>query len=297
MSLRSALALLTVLAALPLAGAQAPPPLFRAEVAYAHVDAFVSNGGRTVPGLRASDFELRDNGVIQQVELLSADTRPLPAVLVFDTSSSVVGERLLALRNAGLAFLDGLRPADEVSLITFSEEIVHAAPSTRDKEALRGALKRIEPEGATAVFDALYAALALSDSHDRSLVVLFTDGEDNMSILGERQLRTVVERSNALVHVVVLRDKNLLPMDGETDQARALREIADASGGRFWTPDSPERLREAFATIAASMGERYVLRYEPQGVKREGWHSLEIRLRTAKGSVQARRGYWVAHRQ
>ena len=183
-----------------------------------------------------------------------------------------------------------------MSLVTFSEEIAQAAPPTIDKEALRSALERLEPEGATAVFDALFAALALADSHDRSLVVLFTDGEDNMSILGERQLRTVAERSNALVHVVVLRDKGLLPADGETDQARALREIADASGGRFWTPDSPQRLREAFAAIAASMGERYVLRYEPQGVTREGWHRLEIRLRNAKGSVQARRGYWVANR-
>jgi len=296
MSLRSALAVLPVLAAIPLAWAQTPPPVFRAEVAYTHVDAFVSNGGRSVSGLRASDFELRDNGVIQHVELLAADARPLPAVLVFDTSNSVVGERLLALRKAGEAFLDGLRPADEVSLITFSEEIVRAAPPTIDKEALRGALKRLEPEGATAVFDALYAALALSDSHDRSLVVLFTDGEDNTSILGERQLRTVAERSNALVHVVVWQDRNLLPTDGEPDQARALREIADASGGRFWTPDSPQRLRAAFAAIAASIGERYVLRYDPQGVKREGWHRLELRLRTAKGSVLARRGYWVANR-
>jgi VWFA-related protein len=296
MSLRSALAAFLVPAALPVALAQTPPPVFRAEVAYTHVDVFVSQGGRSVPGLRASDFELRDNGVIQQVELLAAATQPLPAVLVFDTSSSVVGERLLALRRAGEAFLDGLRPADEVSLVTFSEEIVRAAPPTSDKDALRGALNRLDPEGATAVFDALYAALALADSHDRSLVVLFTDGEDNMSILGERQLRTVAERSGALVHAVVLRNKGQLPTDGETEQARALREIADASGGRFWTPDAPKRLREAFAAIAASMGERYVLRYDPQGVKREGWHRLEIRLRTAKGSVQARRGYWVAER-
>jgi hypothetical protein len=41
------------------------------------------------------------------------------------------------------------------------------------------------------------------------------------------------------------------------------------------------------------MGERYVLRYDPQGVAREGWHALRVRLRGAKGQVQARRGYWV----
>jgi hypothetical protein len=95
--------------------------------------------------------------------------------------------------------------------------------------------------------------------------VLFTDGEDNTSLLGERELRAAAKRSNATVHVVGLRDASASPTAPESAQVRALREIAQASGGRFWTAESPARLREAFAAIAASMGERYVLRYEPQG--------------------------------
>src|SRR6185295_13314725 len=104
----------------------------------------------------------------QEVELLTADTRPLQAVLVFDTSSSVAGEKLTALRSAGEAFLDGLRPADEAALVTFSEEITWAAPPTADKRAVRDALARLHPEGATAVFDALFAALTLADPRGRS---------------------------------------------------------------------------------------------------------------------------------
>jgi hypothetical protein len=42
------------------------------------------------------------------------------------------------------------------------------------------------------------------------------------------------------------------------------------------------------------MGHRYVLRYEPVGVKREGWHRIEIKLKGRKGDLQARKGYWVA---
>jgi hypothetical protein len=80
----------------------------------------------------------------------------------------------------------------------------------------------------------------------------------------------------------------------ESEQVRALREIAEASGGRFWTAESPARLREAFAAIAASLRARYVLRYEPQGPAREGWHAVNVRLRGVRGRVQARRGYWVA---
>ena len=283
-----------VLLLAPLPAAAQTPPVFRAEVGSTYVDVIVSNGGRPVPGLTASDFELEDDGVLQQVELVSAESRPVQAVLVFDASSSVAGEKVVALRAAGEAFLDGLRPADEAALVVFSEEIDWLAAPTVDRPAVRRALAELRPHGATAVFDALYAALVLADARGRALVVLFTDGEDNTSILGERELRAAARRSNATVHVVGLRDASAGPPASETAQVRSLREIAQGSGGRFWTAESPARLREAFAAIAASMGERYVLRYEPQGLKREGWHELSVRLRKAKGTVQARRGYWVA---
>jgi VWFA-related protein len=282
---------------LALAGAQVPPapipapPVFAARVEYVHVDVFVSQGERSIPGLRASDFDLKDDGVLQALELVSADARPVQAALVFDTSSSVAGERLAALRSAGDAFLDGLGPRDEASLFAFSEEISRQAPPTRDKDAARQALRGVSAAGATSAFDALYAALALADPQMPALIALFTDGEDNVSILAGDQVRKVAERSNALVHVVSTAEAS--GAGGGRDTAALLREIAEHSGGRFWSAGSPRDLRSAFAAIAASMGERYVLRYQPQGVKRVGWHPLEVRLRGVKGTARARRGYWV----
>jgi Ca-activated chloride channel family protein len=273
-------------------GAAQAPPVFRAEIGYVYVDVFVSRGERPVPGLRAQDFALEDEGLPQSVEVASAESRPVQAVLVFDTSSSVAGPKLTALRGAGEAFLDGLRPADTAGLIGFSEEIALLADPTEDKAAVRRALRRLDAEGATAVYDALYAALCLSDPRTPSLVALFTDGDDNMSILGEREVRAAAERANAVVHVVGLRDPSTAAV-GET--LRTLTDIAEGSGGRLWRPESTERIRTAFAAIAASMGERYVLRYEPRGVPREGWHRLTVRLRGPQGTVRSRRGYWVEH--
>jgi VWFA-related protein len=299
------------------ASAQAPP-VFRSEVESVYVDVFVSHVGQPVPGLDASSFELKDNGVRQPVAIVAAESRPVRAALVFDTSSSVVGERLAALKAAGEAFLNGLRPADEVALVGFSEEISWLAPATTDKAAVRRALERLEPAGATAAFDALYAAVALTEEGGRSLIVLFTDGEDNMSFLDDKQIGTAVARSNALVHTVVWRGRG--PQEAEVpgdvvaavrsgfrgltvrssqtelDQIVALRKLAEASGGRFWTADSPERLRRAFAEIADAMSHRYILRYEPQGVERSGWHRIDVKLRGHKGEVEARHGYFVAPR-
>ena len=296
-----AAAAVTALAA-PRTLAQAPP-VFRASVEATFVDVFVNRDGQPIAGLDVSSFELKDNGVRQAIELVAAESRPLRTVLVFDTSSSVQGERLAALRAAGDAFLSGLRPADEAALVAFSEEITWLASATADKASVRSALSRLRAEGATGVFDALYAAVALSEEAGTSLIVLFTDGEDNLSFLGEAELATAVARSNALVHAVgwieemaarpTALDHIGAPDLPEPDHRRALRKIAEASGGRFWPANSAERLRRAFAGIADAMGHRYVLRYEPRGVKREGWHRIEVKLVGRKGDVQARHGYWV----
>ncbi len=297
--LASAVTLAITVAATSLGRAQTPP-VFRAAVEAVYVDVFVTRSGQPVPGLHAADFELRDNRVAQQVELLSAEALPVLAVLVFDTSSSMQGERLEALRAAGEAFLAGLGPADQAALVSFSEQITRLAEPTTDKAAVRSALGSLRAMGATSVFDALFSAITLSDQSRRPLIVLFTDGEENASWLGDRQLRAMVERSNALVHVVGWRPRpdvrkgTVVPRG--TASELALRDIAEASGGHFWGADSPARLRMAFTAVAEAMRHRYVLRYEAEGVKREGWHRIDVRLKTAKGEVHVRRGYWVAPR-
>ncbi len=307
--------LLFLLSGAPVQKAQAPvraPAVFGVQVDNVYVDAFVSQRRDPVTGLVASDFELKDNGVVQRLDLLSTEALPLLAVLVFDSSNSLAGERLLALQTSGRAFLDSLRPRDEVSLFTFAGETHWLARPTTDKAAVAKALEQLQPGGATAVLDALYAALILPETKARTLVVLFTDGEDNMSWLDWRQMQLVAERSNALIHVVGLRRPDdgafttpttdlfgrMLPAVAtpslEWLHTWGMRQIAESTGGRYWEAESPARLKTAFAAITESMAQRYILSYEPEGVKRPGWHEIELRLLSRTGEVHARRGYWVA---
>jgi VWFA-related protein len=290
------------------------PAVFGVQVDSVYVDAFVSQRRDPVVGLTAADFELKDNGVVQRLDLVSAEALPLLAVLVFDSSNSLAGERLAALQASGKAFLESLRPQDEVSLFTFAGETQWLAKPTTDKAAVAKALDELQPGGATAVLDALYAALVLPATQGRTLVVLFTDGEDNMSWLDWRQMRVVAERSNALIHVVGLKRPDdggsplpsvdlsgrMLPMTDprsmEFLHTWGMRQIAESTGGRYWEAESPARLKSAFAAITETMAQRYILSYEPQGVKRPGWHEIELRLPGRTADVHARRGYWVADR-
>ena len=87
-----------------LAGAQtapsAQPPVFAVRVESVLIDAFVTNEGVRVPGLTARDFILKDNGTIQPFDLLPAESLPVRAMLVFDTSSSMEGAKIERLRAA-----------------------------------------------------------------------------------------------------------------------------------------------------------------------------------------------------
>ena len=289
------------------------PPTFAVEVENIYVDAFVTQRGVPLTGFTASDFELRDNGVVQQLELASADAQPLTAVLVFDVSNSLSGERLDSLRSASQALLGALRPEDEASLIAFTDVVRWMVEPTTDKASISRALARLQPGGGTAIQDALYASLTLPRIRGRGLIVLFTDGADNASWLDWKQTQKVAERSDALIHVVAVQPARIVragettnfgirSVSVESDTSLefegpwGLRQIAETTGGRYWEAESFDRLKAAFTSIAEAMGKRYVLRYSPEKVKREGWHKIDLRLRGKKGDVHARKGYWVAPR-
>ena len=289
--------------ALVAAASQAPPPpVFAVGVESVYVDVFVTEGGRPVVGLTASDFELKDGGVRQPVELVGVESFPLTTFLVLDTSGSVDGEKLEKLQGAGRALLGGLRTGDEAALVTFDEEVRVRVPPTSDRGRLERALGGIRPVGATALFDALYAGTMLASDRGRSLLVVFTDGEDDLSWLDARQVRRVLLESNVLVQAVGIvpeAERAALPETvgsrepPEAPHVQALRQLAEVTGGRFWGASAPDRLADAFLAILEAMKTRYVLRFEPGRAKREGLHELEVKLTRRKGKVHCRKAYFV----
>ena len=295
------------LAALCLAGAAAltqaqeaasQPPVFAAQVESVFIDVFVESANPGALRLTAQDFILRDNGVPRAFDLVPTDSLPIRAVLVFDTSHSMLGPKLHSLRAAAWSFLDRLRPDDEVALLSFSDAIHWRAPLSRDHAQTRMALTRLRATGGTSVHDALFAALLLPASALRTVVIVFTDGEDNSSWLDEKQLRNFVERSNSLIHVIAARSGEAATGFGPRYRApgsshvKTMRELAEVTGGTLVEVDSPARIESAFFEIIEAMRGRYVLRYDPENPK-PGWHKLELQLRSGSGKVRGRAGYWV----
>ncbi len=294
------------------------PPIFATQVESVFIDVFAEPANPGAPRLTAQDFILRDNGAPRTFELVPTDSLPIRAVLVFDTSHSMLGSKLESLRSAAWSFLDRLRPDDEVALLSFSDAIRWLAPLSRDHGQTRLALTRLRATGGTAVHDALFTAILMPSSALRTVVIVFTDGEDNSSWLGQKQLRQFVERSNALIQIVaaqsgppvgdrVSRSPGFTEGLKSTERTKSstatfspresayiqtMRSLAEITGGSLVRVESESRLEAAFTGIIDAMKSRYVLRYDPENPA-PGWHKLELALRSGKGKVRGRTGYWV----
>jgi VWFA-related protein len=273
-------------AALLAASTPQAPPVFRAEVDVVRVEVLVTRGGAPFRGLGAADFEVRDNGRVQELQPVLEEETPVDAILVLDLSASVKGPKLDALKAAGRAFLDGLHEGEQAALLAFHQEVQLLEPLTADIGAVRRALDQASPRGSTALADAVYSALRLREPGERrTAIVVFSDGIDNLSWLSASDVVEAASRSNAIVYGVAVRGKG-------DQKVPFLGDVVRATGGRLFEASSERDLRERFLDVLGDIRSRYVLSYSPAGTGAAGWHTLAVRLKRGKGDVLARPGYW-----
>jgi VWFA-related protein len=285
-----------VLVLLPLALASLAraqqPTVGGASVEMVSVDVSVIREGRAVPGLKAEQFEVRDEGVRRAVELVASGETPLHVLLVLDASESVGGDRVKRLVGAALSIFPDLRPTDRTGLVTFSEEVRLLADVSGSPLAVRGLLGRVQTGGGTSLRDAVWSALKRSEAvRGRTLMLLFTDGTDTSSWLTEDAVLAMARQSDCVVHVIHTGRERAA---SEPASDPFLSRLAGITGGRLWESGEAQDLELAVRRALAEMRSRYVLRFERPPDSRPGWHRLEVKLRGAKADVLARRGYFVA---
>jgi VWFA-related protein len=279
-------------------------PVFTTGVEAVNVDVLVTRKGVALRGLRAEDFVVKDNGVRQRVELVDREQTPTTVVLALDRSASVSGRKLASLQGAARAFLGELSPRDEAALLAFSHRIELLVGATTDRAAVVRALDALQTGGASSVVDALYLSLKRRWGTGLPIVVLFTDGRDTGSWLDNDDVLRAARESPALLEVVGTEGRGLritrswrgpgfAPAYAESGYVFLLRRAAEATGGSYWAVDSDDHLEATFRKVLEAANERYVLRYEPQGVKRSGRHRLEVSVRRRGAEVRARKEYEV----
>lgn len=280
-------AALSLVTALPRARQQ---PTFRSVSDLVAVQVSVHTARSVVSGLTASDFELEDNGVRQEISAVSADKVSADVTLVVDTSGSVI-RSLDRFKSDVRRMAEELRPNEQLRLITFDttvREVLPMAPAAR-----RVPVDAIHSGDLTSLLDAMLMALARAPRPERrQLVFVFTDGYDNASVLGYSALPALAGRVDAVLHIVLVKVTGV-PTPAANPAFDALAAAAARTGGALYPPgDAPADVVAAFKLSLEAFRHGYVLYYTPAGVTRGGWHDIKVRVtRPGTFDVQARQGY------
>jgi Ca-activated chloride channel family protein len=258
----------------------------------------VTRDGLRALNLGKDDFEVRDNGVAQEVVTFGRDELPLTAVLLLDTSESMQGKRQEAVRRGAKAFLDGMKSSDEAMMALFSDRLLRFTPFTSDKKALETAIAGTQAAGGTAVNDFLYMSLKLLDARQgQRVVVLFSDGSDVHSVLPASDVLWKSRAGQALIYWIQLGGKHESFTSSWRDfkandkEYQDLEKTVKESGGRILTIERLEDLEDAFRNVLKELREQYAVGYYPNNAKGDGkWHKLDVRVKGG-GRARTREGY------
>ena len=276
------------LAALLLASVLAvlPAQQFRANVNTVEVYAtVVDSGGRLVPDLTSDDFEIRDNGGVQKIDVFAQGTQPITIAVMVDESPSVDLARP-RLEAAVEDFSRRFLPGDRGTLGAFSHLV-------RIERGLSGSLSPLVskvfggrprfPSG-TAMWDALDEARdAVRTEPGRRVVLMLTDANDNCSLMDPAQVVTRIVREGTMVYAIGVRGKTGLP-------ATDLRAVTRDSGGYYFELNPSDDLATTFARVADELHRQYVIGFTPAALDGKV-HELEVRAKQRSLTVRSRRFY------
>lgn len=266
-----------------LVAVDAQQAVFSSRAESVRVDVLVTRDGKPLRGLNPANFEVRDNGVLQQVSILTADELPLNVVLALDLSDSVTGSRLTDLQKAGYGLLNALTDRDGAALVTFGFAVTAAQRLTLDRKVVASALAQPAGGGQTALIDGCFAGLMLGASEvGRSLLLVFSDGVDTASWLTADAVISTARRADVVTYAVVAGDKL---------RQSFLRDLTAATGGDLLEVKSTTDVEATFLRLLNEYRQRYLLSYTPTGVGKEGWHRIDVRVKQSNVNVRARPGY------
>jgi VWFA-related protein len=261
---------------------QDPAPVFRAESNLVVIHANVlDRRSDAVPNLPKTAFSVFEDGKPQAITFFSNEDVPVAVGLIIDNSGSMITRRDMVLAGTR-AFAASSHDEDELFTIVFNEDVRLGLPSmvnfTKSRPQIQASLTQFPTGGKTALHDAVIAGLEhlLEASHQKRVLVVLTDGDDNASQHSEDDMIERARRSDAVIYVV-----STAELGSNVGNPGLLKELAEVAGGITYRPESEAEVIEAFMTIAQNIRRGYSLGYVPTNSARDG------RLRRLRVTVNA----------
>ena len=236
--------------------------------------------GEAVTGLERADFKVFEDGVEHSINFFSLEKAPVSWALVLDRSGSM-SEMIGNVYRAAVHVVDEGSEDDEAFVVTFSEKSELASDFVSDRRKLRASVEGLRAGGGTALWDAVAFALdhLKHGQNQKKVMVIITDGEDNLSRVNFRDLVRRVEEENVLIYTVgMFESSGLSGLFGSNRSMRKqLAQLAEATGAQTHFPANIEQCEAAMAAIARDVSWQYQLGYYPTNRARDGkWRKIKV---------------------
>jgi VWFA-related protein len=317
MTLLRRLSLLFVLVALAVAQDR---PTFRVKVDMVVLSFTITdNKGHYINGLQPKDFKILEDGIPQKLATfaeggkppmdVAADgsLRPIPVneagkiegrsdafvgtnvFVLFDTSNYMYRGFVYA-SDAIADFIRGLDRADSVAVYSYSRNLTRIAPLSTERNGAVAGLRSAVAGDDSALYNGLL--LTLRDAAHvpgRKVVIVFSNGPDNASMVAPDDVRAVAEDEGIPIYVISTNDVTKDPIS-----SNVFRRISTGTGGKSYFAKTWQKQVEAFEAIREDLGNSYTVTYYPQPNPNDGFRKISIEVTTDVGKkyrVQARPGY------
>jgi len=295
-------------------------PTFRVKVDLVVLSFTITdNKGHYINGLQPKDFRILEDGIPQKLSSFTegnkpplevqadGSMRPMPAseqVKVEGRPDTVVGTNVFVLfdtsnymyrgfvyaSDAIADFVRGLDRADSVAVYTYSRNLTRAASLTKERSEAVSGLRNAVAGDDSALYNCLL--LTLRDAArvpGRKVVIVFSNGPDNASMVAPDDVRAVAEDEGIPIYVISTNEVNKDPIS-----SNVFKRISTGTGGKSYFAKTWQKQVEAFEAIREDLGNSYTVTYYPQANPNDGFRKITVEVLSDVGKkfrVQARPGY------
>jgi Ca-activated chloride channel family protein len=282
------------LAAVAVIAQQPQTPVFRSGTEV--VDLYVTvtdRNGRLEPGLLEEDFEILDNGEVQEIILFENAVRPITVVVMLDTSASMTPSLDLLMAGAE-QFIIRMLPDDKGKVGAFNDkiQILPEADFIGDRDELIRALDRLQFGNPTRLYDAIGASIeSLQGIEGRKVALIFTDGEDTQHQIGWKDALNLALTEEVMLYTIGLEMNyhNGIRMVRSRPDGK-LKTFAEETGGGYFELKDSDELGPTFTRVAQELHSQYVVAFAPS-VRDGELHDLEVRVKRPGMTARARKTY------
>jgi Ca-activated chloride channel family protein len=262
------------------------------EVNLVLLDATVkTKSGQIMDKLKKDDFQVREDGVTQKLEVFNRDEMPLHVALVLDLSDSI--EPFLGpLRDAATTALAALKADDQVALFTFSTEAELRQPLTKDKIKIADEINQFQAGGATNINDGIFAAseyfLKTTPSGRRVIILISDDVGTDAGGQGTKDIITETIAADTALYNLKIPGNNPASTLFAASMIPGLvniRKVMEQTGGEIFDVQNVNHLDDVFRALIERIKTRYTLGYYTSANGAEGKpHKLDVRLAPSFGA-------------